>query len=51
MIVFFFSILYKYSNSTIQVLIDFLKNFSTNCDAASMNQRRIQVVDQLETLK
>ncbi|CAF3166198.1 unnamed protein product [Rotaria sp. Silwood2] len=39
-----------YSNSTIQVIVDFFINFSTTCDNNCMNQRSDQLINQLKTL-
>ncbi|CAF0998703.1 unnamed protein product [Rotaria sp. Silwood1] len=39
-----------YSNSTIQVIVDFLINFSTSCDNNCMNQRSNQLINQLKNL-
>ncbi|CAF0763296.1 unnamed protein product [Adineta ricciae] len=39
-----------YSNSTIQMISDFMINFATSCDTSCMNQRNIQITSQLGSL-
>ncbi|CAF0763669.1 unnamed protein product [Adineta ricciae] len=39
-----------YSNSTIQMISDFMINFATSCDTSCMNQRNIQIASQLGNL-
>jgi hypothetical protein len=48
MIKYFIS--FRYSNSTIQVIVDFLINFSTYCDNQCTNQRSIQLANQFGSL-
>ena len=40
----------RYSNSTVQVLIDFIITFPTSCDSPCINQRSIQLSNQFRTL-
>lgn len=41
---------FRYSNSTVQILMDFLITFSTSCDSQCTNQRSMQLNNQLRNL-
>jgi hypothetical protein len=40
----------RYLNSTVQVIVDFLINYSTSCDNQCTNQRSNQLINQLGNL-